>query len=141
MAKALLNATICIMMDTDQMLQIGLKLHTYFRLKAVKQRKLKVSLYPLPSLESFHMVACSGACGALLLEHHVRTQDASLPALMKKPHHRCFVQKEQKPTEIHIPLVFLGHGEPGVILAEQSVIVLYKQLQKTKKKPSWLALS
>lgn len=48
------------------------RLHTYFRLKAVKQRRLKVSLYPSPSLESFHMVACSGACGVLLREHQVR---------------------------------------------------------------------
>lgn len=73
MAKALLNATICILMDMDHVLQIELKLHTYFRLKAMKQGRLKVSLYPLPSLESFHLVACSGACGALLLEHQVRT--------------------------------------------------------------------
>lgn len=47
MAKALLDATICITMDMDQMLQIGFQLHTYFRVKAVKQRRLEASLYPL----------------------------------------------------------------------------------------------
>lgn len=124
MAKLLLNATICIMMDMDQMLQIGLKLHTYFRIKAVKQRRLKVSLYLLTSWESFHMVACSGACGALVLEHQVRTPGCQSPCPdgETSPQMLLFMQKEQKLTAIHLLLVFLGHGEPAVVLAEQPVI-------------------
>lgn len=122
MAKALLNATICILMDMDHMFQIGLKLHTYFRLKAMKQRRLKVSLYPLPSLESFHMVAYSGACGALLQEHQVRTPRCQSPCPDEETSPQMLHAERTKNTEIHLLLVFLGHGEPGVVLAEQPVI-------------------
>lgn len=67
-----------IMMDMDQMLQIGLKLHMYFRLKAVKQKRLKASLYPLPSLESFHMVACLELVERFCWSIRSGPQDASL---------------------------------------------------------------
>lgn len=72
------------------------------------------------------MGALYGAWGALVLEHQVRTPgcQSPIPDGGTSPQMLLFMQKKQKPTEIHLPLVFLGHGEPGVVLAEQPVIVV-----------------
>lgn len=59
-----------------------------------------------------------------MLEHQGRTPVRQSPCCggETSPWALLSVQKEQKPTEIHLPLVFLGHGEASVVLAEEAVI-------------------
>lgn len=84
--KTLLDAAICTMMNVDWMLQIGLKLHTYFRIKAIKKKRLKLSLYPLPSCQraftQWHAALelvelCCWSIGA-------GPRDVTLPAVVEK---------------------------------------------------------
>lgn len=70
MVKTPLDTAICTVMNVDSATN-KLRLHTYFRIKAIRKRRLKSSLYSLPSCQGAFLwwLAALELVEQLLLEH------------------------------------------------------------------------